>query len=856
MPAENTTGEKKMKENKITKKMSLVAVALILLMTASVLFAVAPFTSAQSSTVIPSNTYLVVSPNPAGINNEVNVMFWLDNTPPQIDSKHYYGWNYTVTIVKPDGTSKTVGPFESDAVGGWYYVLHPDKEGIYKFTAHFQGATMNLPGPSPPKGTYTFAASDSRTVELTVGNTTVEAWPETPLPTGAWTFPINAENRDWWVLAGNWIGQGSPVYNTQAPNSAHVLWTKQLTFGGIEGDQGWGINWYTGLLYENKFNPKIISGRLYYNMWTGPGMFASGVPSGVICVDMQTGQEIWRNDSMPQIAAAQILEFDSGFQSGTTAYLWTSSGSTWQMYDAFTGRWLTNFVNATGSPGSTFGPMGEMLAYSLDSTRNYLSMWNSTKAVIPTSGREGADTYKPWTSPTRDWRNGIQWNVSIPDVPGSQSVQFTSMADHVILAQATITFNTTTPTFVHVGYRTELDATYGQQIWVRNITNVGYGAGGPTSAGLLTFTQARGEGCYAFFQKETMQWHVIDIKTGIEKWVTEPLNTYTNTDYSVYDWSAQIAYGKLICDGYSGCVVAFDLKTGEHLWTFDQGSSGLMTPYGTWPSFGGVTCADNKVFFGVTEHTPNTPMLRGYRLYAIDVNTGAKLWEMPGFFTSIGIAGGKLVGYAGYDNQIYCYAPGTSATTVTASSGIGNAVTIQGTVTDDGPGQTAWSIPAKGTPAISDDSMDAWMAYLYMQQAKPTNATGVPVHLTVKDAAGTTVFTEDVTSDAQGHYATSWTPSTTGLYTVTANFDGSKSYYASEAVTSIAIGTFAANPTANPTESPTIAPTTAAPTETAAPTTTAPEPKGGENTVIYVAVAAVIAIVAIAAVAIALRRRK
>ena len=297
-----------------------------------------------------------------------------------------------------------------------------------------------------------------------------------------------------------------------------------------------------------------------------------------------------------------------------------------------------------------------------------------------------------------------------------------------------------------------------------------------------------------------MQWHVINIKTGQEKWATEPLNTYTNTDFSVYDWSGQIAYGKLIVDGYSGCVIAFDLDTGEHLWTFDQGSSGLMTPYGTWPSFGGVTVADNKVYFGVTEHTPNTPMLRGYNLYCMDVESGKLLWKMPGFFTSIAISGGKLVGYAGYDNQIYCYGPGLSATTVTATPGIGNAVTIQGTVTDQSPGQTAIGVPAAGTPAISDASMDDWMAYLYMQQPAPTNATGVPLTLYVTDQAGNIVYTTNATSDALGHYAVSWTPTSNGIYTVTAVFDGTDSYYASTAVTSIAVDkAAAASPTATPT---------------------------------------------------------
>jgi len=836
-----------------TTSKTIIAIALILMLTVPALMTTIPAAFAQQS--VPSNTYLVVSPNPAGVNQGVSVMIWLDNTPPQIYSTYYYGWNYTLSITKPDGTKLPKGPFESDAVGGTWYVFRPDMVGTYQFQASFLGATINITSGSLPRGVYTWEPSVSRTVELMVQTEQVEAWPETPLPTGDWTFPISAENRDWYQIAGNWIGAGSPAYYTKAPNSAHVLWTKQLTFGGIEGEAGWGVNWYTGLLYENKFSPRIISGRLFYNMFTGPGMFASNIPQGVICVDMETGEEIWRNDSMPQIAAAQILRFDSGFQSGTTAYLWTSAGSTWQMYDAFTGRLLTSFQNASGSPGSLAGPNGEMLAYSLSGATNTLTMWNSTKAVIPVSPREGAARYTPWTSAIRNWTDGIQLNVTVPDVPGTQSIQFTDYANGVIVAQATITGYGLTPTFVHVGYDTKT----GAELWRKNWTNVGWGAGGPTGPGLLTFTQARGEGAYAFFQKETMQWHVINIKTGEENWATPSLSEFTNTDYSVYDWSGQIAYGKLIVDGYSGCVVAFDLKTGEHLWTFDQGSSGVMTPYGTWPSFGGVTCADNKVYFGVTEHTPNTPMLRGYRLYALDVESGELLWEMPGFFTSIAISGGKLVGYAGYDNQIYCYAPGQSATTVSAAPGIGNAVTIQGAVTDQSPSQTGIGVPAAGTPAISDENMDEWMAYLYMQQAKPNNVTGVPLTVSIEDQTGNTVFTVETASDASGHYAVSWTPTANGLYTITAAFDGSKSYYSSTATVSIAVDKAPSpSPTATPTAPPTATPppTTAAPTPATSPSLP-PPPEQGPATEMYIIAGAAIAIIAVAAVAaVVLRRRR
>jgi len=814
----------------------------------------------QSSATLASNTYLVVSPNPIGVDQTVNIMFWLDNSPPQIYSDHYYGWNYTLSITKPDGTTETQGPYESDPVGGCFMAYTPALTGVYKFQATFQEATINITSGSMPRGVYTWETSKSRVVELTVQQDQIQPWPEVPLPTGYWSYPISAENREWYTIAGNWIGAGSPAYFTKAPDTSHILWTKQLTFGGISGEAGWGINWYTGLLYENKFNPKIISGRLYYNMWTGPGMFASNVPPGVICVDMATGEEIWRNETMPQIAAAQILRFDSGFQSGTTAYLWTTSGTSWLMYDAFTGQHLTTFRNASGGLSPVHGPNGEFLIYSLSGATNTLTMWNSTKAIIPVDPRETSATYKPWTIKERNWADGIQMNVTVPDVPGTQSIQFTDYANGVIVAQATITGYGVTPTFVHVGYDTKT----GAELWVKNWTNVGWGAGGPTSAGLLTFTQTRGEGYYAFFQKETMQWHVINIKTGQEKWVTQPLNTFTDDDYSVYDWSAQIAYGKLFTTGYSGCVVAFDMQTGDHLWTFDQGSSGLMTPYGTWPTFGGVTIADNKVYFGVTEHTPNTPMLRGYNVYCINADTGDLLWKMPGFFTSMAISGGKLVGYAGYDNQIYCYGKGLSATTVDAPDinvPAGSAIMIRGTVTDQSPGQTAVGVPAAGTPAVSDESMDAWMAYLYMQQPKPTNTTGISVQLTATDADGNVENIGTTTTDANGKYGIAWTPRTQGTYHIKANFEGTNSYYSSEDSTYIVVGAAQTEPaptttsTTTQTTSPTIIPP-ATTTPTTSPSASIDNPSSFPTETLLIIGAAIIILAVVAAAAILLKRRQ
>ena len=93
-------------------------------------------------------------------------------------------------------------------------------------------------------------------------------------------------------------------------------------------------------------------------------------------------------------------------------------------------------------------------------------------------------------------------------------------------------------------------------------------------------------------------------------------------------------------------------------------------------------------------------------------------------------------------------------------------------ITDQSPGDTNIGVPMAGTPAIADQYMDDWMAYLLMQHPKPADATGVPVHLTAVGPDGSTVEIGTVTSDANGIYKTMWTPNTAGAYTIHASFDG------------------------------------------------------------------------------------
>jgi hypothetical protein len=178
------------------------------------------------------------------------------------------------------------------------------------------------------------------------------------------------------------------------------------------------------------------------------------------------------------------------------------------------------------------------------------------------------------------------------------------------------------------------------------------------------------------------------------------------------------------------------------------------------------------------------------------VETGEKVWDLPIWGTSWGgapIIGDSIIAqFNSYDNRIYSIGKGPSDITVTAPDiGVsgGTSVIIQGTVTDQSAG-------AKGTPAISDESMTEWMKYIYMQFPQPSNATGVPVTLTAIDPNGNFITIGETTSDASGLFSYRWTPPAdiTGKYTIIAGFAGSKSYWPSYAETAMSVDPAPATP--------------------------------------------------------------
>jgi outer membrane protein assembly factor BamB len=299
--------------------------------------------------------------------------------------------------------------------------------------------------------------------------------------------------------------------------------------------------------------------------------------------------------------------------------------------------------------------------------------------------------------------------------------------------------------------------------------------------------------------KETRQIIGFNLNTGQQIWGP----TESQTELQIYGMSGCIVDGRLFSTGYGGIVYCYDVATGALLWQYEA-----KDPYNeilwsnNWP-LSVCFVAGNKIYLSHSEHSPVNPLPRGAPFLCLDVVTGEKVWEIPVRGTNWGgnaVIGDSIIATMNtYDGLIYTVGKGPSAITVTGPDiGIpaGSTAIIRGTVTDQSAG-------AKDTPAISDESMDEWMNYLYMQFPKPFNATGVSVLISAIDPNGNYLEVGTTTSDASGLYSYRWVPPSDipGKYTIIASFAGSKSYWPSTAETAVSVDE-APQATTGPTSQP------------------------------------------------------
>jgi len=800
---------------------------------------------------IPTHTYVSLTNDVIGVGQQTVIVFWCNFIPPTAVGAYGDRFTFYVDITKSGGGEKTLGPYTSDPVGGSWVSYTPDEVGTYNITARMDahkitglplapGYTIN----TITGATYvndTFSASESLPAELIVQAEPIQAWPEAPLPTDFWTRPINEANRNWASLAANWLaGAAQNVgpttrfsYGT-GPESAHVLWATPMWAGGIMdarfGDTGYQTGHYEGTDFVP---PIILNGKIFYNVYSLPR-------EGWNCLDLYTGNTLFFHNttgpatgqspsssgSIPyeSLAFGQILDVENPNQHGGMPYLWSTSAptpNTWMMFDAQTGNYICSIANVSASGTAVYSKDGSILRYNIVGTgaNKRLTVWNTTQAIWwrGTQAMFEAGDYsgfpsnsywmwRPGLNVTFDGSHGFSVNASIPDVQGS-----------IITVREN--------KFVIGGIQGKNNGSYVQQghLWALNLDQEKGAMGkllwnltftAPEQAPDVAIGRYAGvgglqvdpeDGVFVFSSKETMQRWGYSLDTGQKLWgptEPEPQMNFYSMDYDFYGARSYIYQGMLLSVGYGGVLIAYDIKTGDILWNYTSRQVGFESPYGNYP-VNIAAIADGKLYLVTGEHSISQPMWRGY-MRCVNATTGEELWKILQFGADGGanlsgmyivMADGYVVGLNQYDSRIYCYGKGSSATTVSASPKIsmyGSSVLVEGTVTDDSMSGSrningGLDTPLKGTPAISDDDMEAWMEYLFMHQAKPTDAKGVEVVLRILDPNGNNYEIGRTTSDANGVYSYMFTPEVPGKYTITAAFEGSKSYYGSYSETAIGV---------------------------------------------------------------------
>ena len=431
---------------------------------------------------IPTWAFVNASPNPWGLGSAepVLIVFWLNQPPPTAAGTTGDRWrNFTIDITTPSGSVEHYGPFTSDPIGSSYMLYTPKELGTYTITFKFPGQTLSRVGPTGLLGPDSVYVNDTympsqATTTLTVTSTPLTYFQEAPLPVSYWTRPINENNQNWNVIASHWLGQsefGATYlrYNPygRAPDTAHVMWTYPLSWGGIVGGDHAIVDtmsFYSGTQYQLKFsNPIIMYGIVYFSLPVNNAISGNGVTA----VDLRTGQTLWTNPNISSVTFGQLYDFESPNQHGTTGiYLWytgTAVGTgitgpdqtainqalgttsflgksyppgtvdlaayaaitnstqpvnalgSWIAVDPQTGKLLFNLTNVP-SGTRAYGPQGEWLIYNIGRANStapftYLWQWNNTK--LPGNDVPGGITQ--WLPGLRNWNMSAayDWNVTL-----------------------------------------------------------------------------------------------------------------------------------------------------------------------------------------------------------------------------------------------------------------------------------------------------------------------------------------------------------------------------------------------------------------------------------------------------------
>ncbi len=737
------SSEKSQNGEKIMKNTQKVAYALLALMVLAVVASSIPAISAAN---IRAQAFVSVSPRTVGLGQELLVNGWIE-PPPDIGLLFT---NVYVDLKSPSGKTLTLGPLTTDSPGTFWSTAYLDEIGQWTATARWAGAQnyrveTERYGNTTVPSEHTYSEAVSQPYTFTVQQNPVPLYPEAELPTGYWDRPISSEMRSWVKIAGDWLYNGGfgDIWRpddlgdkhvnpySPAPKSSHIAWKLEALPSGLQGDAP-----QIAYTYGSAPSIDIIIG--------GVGYYQS---RGLHAVDIRTGKELWVNTAVtgnPTFGQGVSYPYRPGQGSSqTTPSLWIV-GSTIQRINAKTGAVMATYngtsARATTSDISTKDAQDGVILYqtysgTVTSGATWVTAWNSSK-------------------PGTTYSSKLVFNVS--DLPAESGSGPYVYKDVMVLARS------------GSPYSTAYNATNGKLLW--NITR-DYNV---MSEGTIGYGKI-------YYPAMDGRVHAWDVYTGEEVWASD----LKEMPWGVFGaYSAACAYNKVYFQTYDGYIRCYDANDGHTVWEFTSGET-FETPYNALPFYARPVVADGVIFAGETEHSATYPLYRGRHLYAFDANTGDVLWSIAGQFEGKAIADGVLVSTDMYTGVTFAFGKGLTSTTVTASPKTVNnnsPVLIEGSVLDQSPAQP-------GTPCVSKDSMTQQMEYLHMSRPKPTNNTGVPVTLYAQDSnGGAKIKIGSATTNDNGKFAFEWTPTSTGIYTITAEFEGDESYWSSMDTTAVSVG--------------------------------------------------------------------
>jgi len=785
-----------MKGKKMIKNLTKLNIIItILMLTISAILTALPVATAQQYDQ-EKTTYAFIgaTPNPVGVNQQVLLHVGITDFLEVATD----GWEgLTVTVTKPDGNTETLGPYRTDSTGGTGAIYVPDMAGTYTFQTHFPEHIYTWPdisrAPISGGGTLLYKASDSDILELTVQQNPLTDYPGQSLPEEYWTRPIDAQLREWSVIAGSWLegagrsGEAFP-YN-DGPETAHILWTEQLTMGGLVGGDMGEQGMVCGDAYEGKYlDALIINGVFYYNEFEKQG--GTGVEQVVVAVDLHTGEELWARTFLDnaQIEFGQQMYWDTLNMHGVYTYLWATSGSTWMAFDAQTGRWVYNMTDVPGGT-RTWGPKGEIMTYSVSTSDATLRIWNST-AVYYNTLLDETDGYIYFSG---RWRpQGRTFDASygttvydIPEnLPGGSSSVFVN--DKILGTSVSRTGVSSWAISLEYGKEGQLlfqNTWQAPGSWAEGSLDVSY---------CLSSAE---DNVFVVWAKETRSYYGFSMSTGDFLWETgsqQYMDSYVGTNRAFAD-------GNFYSVGYAGIVYCYDATTGNLKWEYTANDHYNEILWGnSWPLRIQFS-TDGKIYIGMEEHSSVDPKPRGAPYFCLDTETGDLVWRIDGGFRQNHWGGNSIIGDGiiaamdSYDQRIYAIGKGPSATTLTAPDvgiSLGSSAMLRGQVTDISPGTKEYALTARfpnGVPAVSDADMSEWMLYVYKQFSRPDDVSGVQVRLEAIDPNNNYQYIGTVTTDSYGFYSHSFDPELEGDYTIMASFEGSGAYYGSFAESAISV---------------------------------------------------------------------